>query len=114
MLNERIIERKEIVPLTKIQWEFLKELALKGEENSGYGAEKLRARLERNCKINDDITFLSVKLKRSVFICLVSSAHMAVNEAIISSYLAGTTDTLKDATTTLRTMIKKHLMNLPH
>ena len=32
---------------------------------------------------------------------------MTVNEAIVSSYLAGTRDTLKDAAITLRTSIKK-------
>ena len=32
---------------------------------------------------------------------------MTVNEAIVSSYLPGTTDTLRDAAITLRTLIKK-------
>ena len=49
---------------------------------------------------------------------------MTVNEAIVSSCFAGTRDTLKDATVSLRTEIKKafnesnkmnpHSMNLPH
>ena len=82
-------------------------MAFRGEENSGYRAEKSSARLERDCQINNDITFSSVKLEGFVFICLLSSAHMTVNEAIVSSYLAGTRDTLKDADITLRTMIKK-------
>ena len=82
-------------------------MAFRGEENSGYRAEKSSARLERGCQINNDITFSSVKLEGFVFICLLSSAHMTVNEAIVSSYLAGTRDTLKDADITLRTMIKK-------
>ena len=82
-------------------------MAFKREENSGYWAEKLRARLGRDCQINNDIIFSSVKLKGSVFLCLLSSGHMTVNEAIFSSYLAGTRDTMKDAAITLRTMIKK-------
>ena len=107
ILKERVIKRKEIVPLTEIHREFLKELVLKGEENSGYRIQKLRARLERDCQVNNEVTFSSVKLKGSVFICLLSSAHITVNEAIVSSYLAGTRDALKDAAITLRTMIKK-------
>ena len=77
-------------------------MALKGEGNSGYRAEKLHARFERDCQINNDITFSNLKLKGSVFICLFSSAHMTVSEAIVSSYLAGTRDTLKDAAIILR------------
>ena len=68
----------------------------KGEENSGYWPEDLCTRLERNCQVNND-----------VFICLLSSAHMTVNDAFVSSYLAGTRDILKDAAITLRTMIIK-------
>ena len=61
ILKERVIERKEIVPLTEIHRVFLKALAFKGEENLGYRTEKLRARLEKDCQINNDITFSSVK-----------------------------------------------------
>ena len=98
ILKERVIKRNKIVPLTEIHREFLKELVLEGEENSAYRA------------------FSSVKLRVSVFICILSSAHMTVNETIVFSYLARTRDTLKDAAITLCTMIKKvkkHLMNLP-
>ena len=36
IFKERVIERKEIVTVTEIYQEFLKELALKRDENSGY------------------------------------------------------------------------------
>ena len=61
ILKERVIERKEIIPLTEIHRVFLKALALNGEENLGYRTEKLRARLERDCQTNYDIAFSSVK-----------------------------------------------------
>ena len=80
---------------------------MNGKENSGYRIEKLRAWLEKDCQVNNDIIFSSAKLKGSVFICIFLSGHMTVTEAIVSSYLAGTRDTLKDAAITLRAMIKK-------
>lgn len=71
-------------------------MALKREENSGYRTEKLHARLEKDCQIINDITFSSVKLKGSDFVCLLSSVHITVNKSNAPSYLAGTRDTLKD------------------
>ena len=45
-------------------------------------------------------TFWCVKLKESVFICLLSNTTMTANDVVVSSYFAGTRDTLKDATIT--------------
>ena len=49
-------------------------------------------------------------MKGSVFISLLSRTHMAVNEAIVSSCLARTRHTLKDAAIILRTKIIKKVI----
>ena len=107
ILKDRVVENKEIVSLNDLHAEFLKSLTARGIENSGYRSDKMRARLERDQEICHNIKFSYVKLSGCIGIYLVSSANMTVDEAIISSYLAGTRDTLKDAAATLRAVIKK-------
>ena len=107
ILKERVIENKDIVSLNELHAKFLKSLTSEGIENSNYRSEKMRARLERDQELCNKISFSYVKLSGCIGIYLVSSASMTVDQAIISSYLAGSRDTLKDAAVTLREVIKK-------
>ena len=109
LLKTKVINNQQVLPLSTIRDHYAHELDVLGAPNPNYRSIKLKAKLEKDEKLGECLSFSKVSLKEQgcFSFWLVYSANISLADAIACAYRLGTADRLKDTGLYLRQVIQK-------